>query len=137
MNDYSDIINLEHPEPKNHIRMSKENRASQFSPFAALSGYEDNLKEARRKIDQKIILEEDKKENLDRILLKLEKEYFPFVKITYFVKDLKKDGGYYRTIMGNFWKTNYNEKTIYLKSKEKILISNIYEIEIIEKKDNL
>lgn len=61
MNDYSDIINLEHPEPKNHVRMSKENRAGQFSPFSALSGYSEELKETRRLVDKFLELDEDKK----------------------------------------------------------------------------
>ena len=43
--DYSDIIHLPHPEPKNHPRMSMQNRAAQFAPFAALTGYEDVIEE--------------------------------------------------------------------------------------------
>ena len=41
MTDYSDIINLPHPEPKNHVRMSKEGRAAQFGAFRALTGHEE------------------------------------------------------------------------------------------------
>ena len=43
--DYDDIINLPHYEPKHHPRMSMWNRAAQFAPFAALTGYEDAIKE--------------------------------------------------------------------------------------------
>jgi len=44
-NDYDDIINLPHYEPKHHPRMSMWNRAAQFAPFAALTGYEDSIKD--------------------------------------------------------------------------------------------
>lgn len=40
---YDDIINLEHPEPRSHPRMSQHDRAAQFSPFAALSGFEEAI----------------------------------------------------------------------------------------------
>ena len=43
--DYDDIINLPHYEPKRHPRMSMWNRAAQFAPFAALTGYEDAIKD--------------------------------------------------------------------------------------------
>lgn len=49
MNDnYEDIINLPHYEPKRHPRMSMEARAAQFAPFAALTGYEEAIKEAAK-----------------------------------------------------------------------------------------
>lgn len=48
MNKYDDIINLQHFEPKNHKRMSMENRAAQFAPFAALTGHEEAIAEAAR-----------------------------------------------------------------------------------------
>jgi hypothetical protein len=45
-NNYDDIINLPHYEPKHHPRMSMWNRAAQFAPFAALTGYEDAIRSA-------------------------------------------------------------------------------------------
>lgn len=51
---YEDIINLPHHESKTHPHMSLYNRAAQFSPFAALTGYEDAIKEAQRKQEEKI-----------------------------------------------------------------------------------
>ena len=44
-NDYDDIINLPHYEPKHHPRMSMWNRAAQFAPFSALTGYDAAIKE--------------------------------------------------------------------------------------------
>ena len=51
-NDYDDIINLPHYEPKHHPRMSMWNRAAQFAPFAALTGYEEAVREAERKNEE-------------------------------------------------------------------------------------
>ena len=48
-NDYDDIINLPHYEPKHHPRMSMWNRAAQFAPFAALTGYDDAIREVAGK----------------------------------------------------------------------------------------
>ena len=45
MGNYDDIINLPHYEPKHHPRMPMWNRAAQFTPFAALTGYEDAIKD--------------------------------------------------------------------------------------------
>ena len=49
-NDYDDIINLPHYEPKHHPRMSMWSRAAQFAPFAALTGYEDAIKDTAHDI---------------------------------------------------------------------------------------
>ena len=46
--DYDDIINQPHYEPKHHPRMSMWNRAAQFAPFAALTGYEDAIKQSAK-----------------------------------------------------------------------------------------
>ena len=132
MNEYLDIINLKHPEPKNHIRMPKENRAGQFSPFSALSGYSDELKETRRIVDSFKELDDDKKEILDNTLNELKNKKNYLVKITYFVKDLKKNGGFYKTIITNIEKIDFNNKKI--KTKEGIIdIKNIKDLEIDDK----
>ena len=51
---YDDIINLVHYEPKRHLRMSIEARSAQFAPFAALTGYDDAVKETARLTDKKL-----------------------------------------------------------------------------------
>ena len=54
MNPYQDIINLPHPEPpQNHPRMSRENRAAQFAPFAALIGLDEAMAETAEQNAQK------------------------------------------------------------------------------------
>ena len=54
IDDYSDIINLPHPESKKHIRMTKSARAAQFSPFAALKGYDEAIEESNNKKEENI-----------------------------------------------------------------------------------
>ena len=54
MGKYDDIINLPHYEPKNHKRMSMYARAAQFAPFAALTGYDDSVKETARLTNKRI-----------------------------------------------------------------------------------
>ena len=52
ISDYDDIINLPHYEPKHHPRMSMWSRAAQFAPFAALTGYEDAIQNAKETIQE-------------------------------------------------------------------------------------
>ena len=101
MNNYADIINLKHP-VSNHNHLSIESRASQFSPFAALTGYDNEVKETARITDKRIDIDDGLREMLNAKLNYLNdhiKEN-PNISITYFVKDPKKDGGKYLTKQG-------------------------------------
>ena len=64
--DYDDIINLPHYEPKHHPRMSMWNRAAQFAPFAALTGYDTAIQESGRLTDDWVALSESGNEELNR-----------------------------------------------------------------------
>ena len=59
MDNYDDIINLPHYEPKHHPRMSMWNRAAQFAPFAALTGYDDAIKESGRLVENQTNMADD------------------------------------------------------------------------------
>ena len=63
---YKDMLRLPHPVSATHPRMSLQDRAAQFSPFAALTGYEDALKETARLTDHFVELDEDRKQEIDR-----------------------------------------------------------------------
>ena len=65
---YQDIINLPHHVSKTHPQMPLYDRAAQFSPFAALTGYEDAIRETARLTDNWVQLSEDKKQELDEKL---------------------------------------------------------------------
>ena len=97
---YQDIINLPHHVSKNHPQMSRYERAAQFAPFAALSGYEDIIKEEGRLTDNRIEINEEAKFILDRkmqiLMNSIDKK--PFISVTYFVPDERKSGGEYVSI---------------------------------------
>ena len=99
---YDDIINLERPVSLKHPRMAISDRAAQFAPFAALTGYDDAIDETGRYTDNMAELSEDAKELLDRKQLFLGHiiEKKPEITVTYFVPDSKKSGGKYRKASG-------------------------------------
>lgn len=99
---YDDMIELPHHVSKKHPQMSLQNRAAQFSPFAALTGHEDAIKETARLTESFIELDENKKEQLDEQLQLIREnlDQKPECEIIYFQPDEKKDGGIYVTLHG-------------------------------------
>ena len=129
MNDYSDIINLSRPVSK-RPRMSLEQRSAQFAPFAALTGYEGQVKETARLTDKRIELNEELKEILDlKIQLIQEKiKEQPDVTITYFIPDDKKQGGKYKTVTNSVKKIDTYKNEIILIDGTTIAIDEIIDI---------
>ncbi len=127
---YDDIINLPHHVSKTHPQMSIHDRAAQFSSFAALSGFEDSIAETGRIVDQKIDLDDDAKELINReindIELSLEKE--PKIKVVYFCKDKRKDGGTYLSYEGIIRRIDRVYKQIHFRSRKVIDIEDIIDI---------
>ena len=124
---YDDIINLPHHVSSRHPQMPMMNRAAQFSPFAALTGYEDAVRETARLTYEKIELDEYEKEELDRKIQWIGShldEHIP-VSITYFHPDDKKAGGSYEEIVDTIRKINVYEHEILLTKGTKIPIMNI------------
>ena len=136
MNDYKEIINIAHFEPKNHKRMSIYNRASIFSPFAALTGYSDNIYESGRLTDNEKILTEDEKCIIDLKIQKILKyiKDRPLVKVLYFESDKTKNGGEYLEYISNIKRVDEIEHTIIFNDNFKISINNLVDIEIINEK---
>lgn len=99
MNKYNDIINLSRPKSK-HPQMTLEQRSAQFAPFAALTGYEGQIKETARLTDKRLELDEEAKSILDTKIqiIKEKLNQQPQIEITYFVPDNRKDGGRYETV---------------------------------------
>lgn len=98
MNRYNDIIHLPHHVSPKRARMSDHDRAAQFSPFAALVGYEDAIDEAARLTDQRIVLSESAKEEINLVLRQLHAG--AAVECTWFCPDERKTGGAYITATG-------------------------------------
>lgn len=128
---YADIIDLPHHELTTRQRMPLINRAASFSPFAALTGYDDAVKETARLTDQRIELDEGSKEILNaklRIAVDHAEEQ-PEISITYFLPDKKKSGGAYVTIKAVIKRIDEYERLVIFTDKSSIPIDDIYEIE--------
>lgn len=100
MSKYDDIINMPRHISKTRPQMSLYNRSAQFAPFAALTGYEERVKETARLTDTKIEID-DGLRNILNMKLNIISEHLkekPEITITYFIKDNKKSGGKYSTL---------------------------------------
>ena len=128
---YNDIINLPHHVSSKRPQMPMIDRAAQFSPFAALTGYDDAISETGRLTDEKIDLSEEEKEVLDRkqqfLLEKIDER--PALTVIYFVPDAKKSGGAYVTKSGNLKKIDAIERWMQLTDGTKIPLDDVADIE--------
>jgi len=113
-NPYADIINLPHHVSKVHSQMSMAQRAAQFSPFAALVGYEDAVKETARQTAPERELNGDEKAELDRRIgiITAHLSEHPVVTIEYFVPDERKAGGEYVFKTGEVKKISPAERMV-------------------------
>ena len=128
---YDDMINMQKPPPTFKPRMSLYERAAQFSPFAALTGYEDAVEETARLTDARLELSEDMKtilnEKMQMIVDNMDAN--PIVTITYFVPDKKKEGGAYVDVTGIVKEIDEYERCIVMTDKKKIPIEQVRAIE--------
>lgn len=127
---YDDIINLSHHVSKFHPPMSRLNRAAQFSPFAALTGYEGAIEETSRLTDRKVELDEATKAVLDEKLRIIQEQLTRNleIEITYFQPDEKKDGGAYVSTFGIVKKIDNYERAIVMEDGTRIGIEDIISI---------
>lgn len=131
MGNYDDIINLPHHESTKHPRMSALNRATQFSPFAALTGHEAAISETARLTNTRLELDEYRKEELDECLQMIREHISlePEVAITYFVPDTQKEGSTYLQVIGIIKKLDDINHKIVMKNGTMIPINDIFEVE--------
>ena len=129
MGKYDDIIGLPHHVSSTRPHMPMLDRAAQFQPFRALTGYEDAVQETARYTDEKVELTEDEKALLDMELQRLSDDIAnrPQVTLTCFRPDKRKSGGAYVTT-GRLKKIDDLEGTLILASGERIVIEDIIEI---------
>ena len=122
---YDDIIDMPHHVSSTHPHMSDMDRAAQFSPFAALTGYDDAVKETARLTEQRIELDEYEKEEINARLQYINRVLpdSPEIVIKHFEKDMLKDGGSYVASDGYV-------NAIVMMDGKKIYIDNIVEIQI-------
>jgi hypothetical protein len=131
MGKYDDIIHLPHHVSAKHPQMPALDRAAQFSPFAALTGYETAIAETARLVDRRIELDENRKEELDEKLQMAREQLAlePEIAVTYFVPDAKKDGGAYVQTIGIIKKLDDIGQRIFMKDGTVIPICDIYGLE--------
>lgn len=128
---YDDIIRLPHHVSKTRPQMSMLDRAAQFSPFAALTGYDDAIKETGRLTDAKVEIGDEERDRLDRKQQYLQEIIAdrPEITVTYFVPDEKKAGGSYTSHTGNLKRIDYFERLFVLTDGTKIPLDEIVDIE--------
>lgn len=131
MGKHDDIINLERPYAPIHQPMSLHNRAAQFAPFDALTGFGGRIYESSRLTEERIDLGEEQKLELNQrlnLLLEHIKER-PEAAFTYFVPDKAKDGGAYRTVTARVRKVDEYEEMVLLEDDTCIDFEDILTIE--------
>ena len=128
---YDDILELPHPVSSRHAPMSLTDRASQFSPFAALTGFGAAIDETGRLTDVRIEISEEERERLNRKLLNLNQlqNSCPEITVTYFLPDEKKEGGAYIRITGKLQKIDRLTQRIVLDDGRQIPMEDLVEID--------
>lgn len=128
---YDDIIDLPHYVSSIRPRMSMIDRAAQFSPFSALTGYDAAIMETGRLTDKRIELTEEFRAVLDRKqqVLMDDLSDHPEVSVTYFVPDERKSGGAYVTVTGIVKKVDDYQRLLLLTDGTKIPLDDILDLE--------
>lgn len=127
MSGYEDILHLPHHVSSTRSPMPLEDRAAQFSPFAALTGHEAAIEETARLTDARESLEGPALEALNQALHSLLQHLRerPEVEVTYFVPDERKAGGAYRTVTGRVKKLDLYARQLWLESGPSIPLDEV------------
>lgn len=128
---YDDIITLPHHRSKTRNHMSMIDRAAQFSPFAALTGYEAAIDETGRTTEEAIDLAFEGTENLDHKIRILAEniEKHPEITVTWFLPDKRKSGGAYVSTSGRLRKIDRYEQILLMADGTSIPFRLIYDID--------
>jgi hypothetical protein len=126
---YDDIIDLPHPVSGKRAGMPLTDRAAQFAPFAALTGYEDVLEETARLTDTPALLTESSRQVINDRLMQLASQKTPWIRVTFFVPDIRKAGGEYVTVTGQVKRVDGDAGHLLLTDGRQIPLSAIYRLE--------
>ena len=127
-NRYDDIIDLPHPEPTAHPRMTMRERAAQFAPFAALTDHHAAIAETGRWTGERVDLTASEVERLNEILMEIETLLPHSVTVTHFQPDKRKDGGVYVTTTGTVRKIDPIKGVLQFEDKQEVALDEITEI---------
>ncbi len=122
---YDDIIALPHHRSPTRAHMTLRERAAQFSPFAALSGYEAAIAEQGRLTEARVELDEQEKELIGRTLRGLQRRLPAEAALVYFVPDGKKPGGAYVTAAGRILRIDARTRLVTMEDGREIPIDEI------------
>ncbi|MCI8605871.1 MAG: YolD-like family protein [Hungatella sp.] len=128
---YEDMLDLPHHVSSVHPQMALSDRAAQFAPFAALTGYGDAIRETARLTDDFVWLDEDNRGSLDgklRVLQEHIKER-PEVTVTFFRPDGRKTGGAYETVTGNLKKIDTFARKLVMADGTAVLMEYVIQME--------
>lgn len=128
---YDDIIDLPHHTSARRPRMPQRNRAAQFAPFAALTGFDGVIRDAQRRTTAQITLDESQIAELDRRLRLLDGclHQAPVVTVTYFQTVPHKSGGVYVTHTGRLFKMDHTQHVLQFEDGTRVLYEMLYSIE--------
>ena len=129
---YDDIMHLSRPVSANRPRMSAIDRAAQFSPFAALTGYEEAIEETGRLTDSREERSDTRSMELDRKFHEMLEvlDAYPWVRITRFLSDPSKDGGAYVTSVHQIRKVDLHRREIWTNTGDRIPMDDVWELEL-------
>lgn len=131
---YDDLLPLPHPVSKVHPRMSRQDRAAQFSPFAALTGYEAVIQEAARRTEEQRELSEQELMQLDDALHRIREilPARPLVELRYFEHDPRKEGGAYRTLRGRIRRIDEVARVMILQDGRVLPLCDLESLALVE-----
>lgn len=134
---YGDIIGLPHYQSRKRPHMSNYDRAAQFAPFAALTGYEALVAEAGRQTESRPELSEEEARELDRrlgyIMEHIEEQ--PEVRVTWFRPDERKEGGAYVTTTGRVRRVDLARRRLIMADRQELLFGDILGLEPVLKEE--
>lgn len=132
MSRYEDIINLPHHQSDKRPHMSNYERAAQFSPFAALTGFDDEINEAARLTDCRPHLTEDQLNSLDEAIQRISDLDKPLIAVTFFVPDVNKAGGSYRVYTGTLRFLDLGEGKLKFTDDTAIPLDDVVDVRVID-----
>lgn len=128
---YKDILELPHHVSTERKQMSLYDRAAQFAPFAALTGFDEDVEETERTTDKMTEISEDRlvrmNESLNILMERIKEQ--PEVVLTVFEEDDKKAGGSYKRIKGRLKRYDETERTLYFTDGNTISLDMVTDIE--------
>lgn len=129
--EYDDIIQLPHHQSATRPQMPLSKRAAQFAPFAALSGYEERIREVERLTEGRLALSDDEAQRLNERLLLLREKIAdrPEVRVLYFVPDKYKEGGAYLQKSGSVRRLDEHRRVLVFTDGAEISIDDLHALD--------